>query len=125
MHSVLRVRAEARKRGAAAALAHAAPIFAALGDATRLGIVKRLCDDGPLSIARLAEGTAVSRQAIAKHLRALEDAGLVHSDRAGRERICALRTRGLAEVRRYLDEISGQWDGALARLRRFVESEPR
>ena len=118
-------RTVARKRSATAALADAAPLFAALGDATRLGIVKRLCDDGPLSIVHLADGAAVSRQAIAKHLRALEAAGLVRSDRAGRERICALETRRLAVVRRYLDEISGQWDAALARLRRFVEAEPR
>ena len=111
-----------RKRATAAArLAQSAPAFAALGDATRLRIVARLCDGGPASIARLTAGTDVSRQAITKHLRALEDAGLVQSSRAGRERIWELRTRRLAEIRRHLEQISGQWDQALARLRALVE----
>ncbi|HEV3018514.1 MAG TPA: metalloregulator ArsR/SmtB family transcription factor [Burkholderiaceae bacterium] len=101
--------------------AAAAPVFAALGDATRLQIVARLCEGGPLSIARLTEGAQVSRQAITKHLHALSDAGLVRSRRAGRERIWQLQTRRLAEVRRYLDRISRQWDQAIGRLRSLVE----
>jgi DNA-binding transcriptional ArsR family regulator len=101
--------------------ADAAPVFAALGDATRLAIVARLCHEGPQSIVRLTEGSAVSRQAISKHLRALEGAGLVRSDRSGRECIWALRTNRLAQARRYLDQISTQWDDALERLRAFVE----
>ena len=105
-----------RKSGAAAKLAEAAPVFAALGDAARLRIVARLCDAGPSSIARLTEGAQISRQAVTKHLRALEDAGLVRSDRAGRERIWQLRTKRLAEVRRHLAQISTEWDGALSRL---------
>jgi DNA-binding transcriptional ArsR family regulator len=96
-------------------------VFAALGDATRLQIVARLCEGGPLSIARLTEGAQVSRQAITKHLHALSDAGLVRSRRAGRERIWQLQTRRLAEVRRYLDRISRQWDQAIGRLRSLVE----
>jgi DNA-binding transcriptional ArsR family regulator len=107
---------------AAARLAHAAPVFAALGDPTRLRIVIRLCDGGPQSIVRLTERADVSRQAVTKHLRALEGAGLVRSDRAGRECLWALQTKRLAEVRRYLDQISGQWDATLERLRAFVET---
>ncbi|MFP5306113.1 MAG: ArsR/SmtB family transcription factor [Gammaproteobacteria bacterium] len=98
-------------------------MFAALGDPTRLRIVSRLCDGGPLSIARLTEGASVSRQAITKHLRALERAGLVRSGQAGRERLWTLRTERLAEARRYLDQISQQWDDAIERLRAFVELE--
>jgi DNA-binding transcriptional ArsR family regulator len=112
-----------RKRAATAKLAGAVPVFAALGDATRLRIVARLCDGGPLSIVRLTEGAQISRQAVTKHLRALEDAGLVRSGRAGRERIWELQTKRLAEVRHYLDQISAQWDEALGRLRAFVETE--
>src|SRR5262249_7845064 len=112
-----------RKRAASAQLAEAAPVFAALGDATRLRIVARLCDGGPLSIVRLPEGTPTSRQAVTKHLRALEGAGLVRSGRAGRERIWELETKRLAEVRRYLDQISTQWDEALVRLRDLVETD--
>jgi DNA-binding transcriptional ArsR family regulator len=101
--------------------ADAAHIFAALGDETRLRIVARLCEEGPQSIMRLTKGAAVSRQAITKHLRALEEAGLARGSRAGRERIWELRPNRLAEVRRYLDQISRDWDAALDRLRAFVE----
>ncbi len=111
-----------RSRAAApAAVPAAAPVFAALGDRTRLRIVARLCEGGPQSTVGLTDGSSVSRQAIAKHLRALSDAGLVRSRRAGRERIWELQTRRLTEVRRYLDAISARWDGALERLRTLVE----
>ncbi|MEP7052780.1 MAG: metalloregulator ArsR/SmtB family transcription factor [Pseudomonadota bacterium] len=115
-----------RARGTAAEnLSKAAPLFAALGDATRLGIVTRLCAAGPQSIVRLTDGTKVSRQAITKHLRALAQAGLVHSTRDGRERIWQLQTKRLADVRGYLEQISSQWDDAIERLRAFVEHEER
>jgi DNA-binding transcriptional ArsR family regulator len=108
-------------RTAGKSLAEAAPVFAALGDRRRLRIVHRLCEDGPQSIARLTRGARVSRQAITKHLQALEDAGLARSRRAGRERIWELQTNRLTEMRRYLDEISQQWDLAIERLRALVE----
>jgi DNA-binding transcriptional ArsR family regulator len=111
------------RTSAAAKLARSAPVFAALGDATRLQIVERLCGEGPLSIVRLAEGAAVSRQAITKHLLVLEEAGLARGSRAGRERIWELRTRRLFEAQRYLDQISRHWDAALGRLRALVEAE--
>ena len=98
-------------------------MFAALGDKTRLLIVARLCDEGPLSIARLADGQRVSRQAISKHLNALSKCGVVRSQLAGRERIFELRTKRLAEARQYLDQISAQWDRSIERLRAFVESD--
>jgi DNA-binding transcriptional ArsR family regulator len=101
----------------------AASIFAALGDETRLRIVARLCNDGPLSIARLSEGAPISRQAITKHLQALSAAGLVISRRAGREHLWALECNRLGEARRYLDAISAHWDDALVRLRAYVEDD--
>ena len=106
---------------AAAKFADAAPVFAALADDTRLQIVARLCGDGPLSIVQLADTAAVSRQAVTKHLHALEQAGLARSSRVGRQRIWELQTKRLAEARRYLDQISQDWDAALARLKAFVE----
>jgi DNA-binding transcriptional ArsR family regulator len=106
----------------AAKLSAAAPVFTALGDKTRLHIVGRLCREGPLSISRLTDGTRVSRQAITKHLRVLADAGLVRGTRRGRERIWRMEARRLDEVRRYLGEISAQWDEALGRLQNFVEA---
>ncbi len=102
-------------------LANAAPVFAALGDATRLALVARLCAGGPLSIARLTVGSAVTRQAITKHLTILAGAGLVRDARRGRERIWELDPDRLAEARAGLDEISHQWDEALDRLKKFVE----
>jgi DNA-binding transcriptional ArsR family regulator len=106
----------------AAKLSAAAPVFTALGDKTRLHIVGRQCREGPLSISRLTDGTRVSRQAITKHLRVLADAGLVRGTRRGRERIWRMEARRLDEVRRYLGEISAQWDEALGRLQNFVEA---
>ena len=114
-----------RSRSAAVAqIAEAAPVFAALGDATRLRLVARLCGDGPLSIARLSDGTGVTRQAITKHLNALAAAGLARDSRSGRERIWQLEPKRLENARRCLDEIADQWDAAIGRLRAFVEKEP-
>ena len=96
-------------------------MFAALGDGTRLRLVTRLSDDGPLSIARLSDGTGVTRQAITKHLEALADAGVVRGKRRGRERIWELQTKRLEMASRYLNEVSGQWDAAIGRLRAFLE----
>lgn len=102
-------------------LARSAPVFAALGDKTRLRVVMRLCGDGPASIARLTAGASVTRQAVTKHLHVLEDAGLVRSSRVGRESVWELNPDHLNEARRYLSDISGQWDKALARLRALVD----
>lgn len=99
-----------------------APVFAALGDDTRLRVVARLCEEGPLSITELTAGSSVSRQAVTKHLRVLEGAGLVRGERLGRESLWALEARRLAEARAYLETISREWDDTLERLRAFVES---
>lgn len=104
------------------AFARVAPMFTALGDPTRLHLVSRLCHEGPLSIARLTEGTPLTRQAVTKHLRVLETAGLASAARDGRERRWQVDTRRMAYTRRLLAQISAQWDGALARLARHVES---
>ena len=114
-----------RSSGAKASLrsAGAAPIFAALGDETRLRIVARLCAEGPLSIVSLSQDAPVTRQAVTKHLHALADAGLVRGTRAlgQRQRLWKLEPKRLDEARRYLDQISQQWDEVLARLKAFVE----
>ena len=111
-----------RSRSAAAPRLHeSAPIFAALGDETRLQIVTRLCAEGPLSITRLSEGSGVTRQAITKHLSALSTAGLASNVNSGRDQIWELETRRLDMARRCLDHISDQWDVALDRLKAFVE----
>jgi DNA-binding transcriptional ArsR family regulator len=101
----------------------AADLFAALGDENRLRLVSRLCHDGPTSIAKLTAGSSVTRQAISKHLRVMEQSGLVRSTRQGRESVWQLEQRRVEDARRYLGLISEQWDEALARLRRFVEDK--
>lgn len=98
-----------------------APVLAALGDESRLQIVRKLCKAGPLSITKIADGANISRQAITKHLHALHQAGLVRSERRSRERIWKLEPRRLEEVRRYLMRISKQWDDALSRLKSSLE----
>jgi DNA-binding transcriptional ArsR family regulator len=111
-----------RRSGAARSFRASAPVFAALGDETRLRVVARLCEAGPLSITHLTEDSNVSRQAVTKHLRVLADAGLVTGTREGRERVWKLEASGLAEAHRLLDVISREWDHALERLRLHVES---
>jgi DNA-binding transcriptional ArsR family regulator len=98
-----------------------APLFAALGDETRLRLVSRLCGGGPMSITRLTAGSNVTRQAITKHLRVMEEAGLARSTRRGRESVWQLDERRLKEARHHLEQIAKQWDEALERLRALVE----
>ncbi|HEY1796870.1 MAG TPA: metalloregulator ArsR/SmtB family transcription factor [Stellaceae bacterium] len=102
-------------------LAGRASVFAALGDETRLALVGRLSSGPPQSIARLAAGSAMTRQGVSKHLRVLESAGIVRSVRLGREARFELRPEPLAAARSYLEGVSAQWDEALARLKAFVE----
>ena len=109
----------ARATGAA----QTAPVFAALGDETRLALLARIGGARPLSITQLTAGTAVTRQAVTKHLNVLAHAGLVSDARHGRERLWQLETSRLDEARRYLDAISKRWDEALDRLRGYVEDK--
>ncbi len=113
-----------RPRSSALKLAEAAPLFAALGDETRLALVSRLCQHGPLSIARLSEGTEITRQGVTKHLQALADAGLVRGTREGRERIWELEPARLAKAQQCLAQISAHWDDAIDRLQDFLEKNP-
>lgn len=99
-----------------------ASVFAALGDETRLSLVAKLCEGSPQSIARLTEGSSLTRQAISKHLRVLEGAGLVASVRVGRESQYAFQPKRIDGIKGYLDHVSRQWDDALGRLKAFVES---
>jgi DNA-binding transcriptional ArsR family regulator len=102
-------------------LAHAV-LFAALGDKTRLAIVTRLCTGQPASIAQLTAGSRLTRQAITKHLRVLQRAGIVHSTQSGRESLFELDPEPMQQMQEYLNHVSRQWDQALARLKSFVEN---
>jgi len=100
-----------------------AAVFAALGDETRLSLLTKLCTGQRYSIAELTEGTKLTRQAVTKHLRVLERVRIVHRTRAGRESLFAFDPRPVFEMKEYLELVSKQWDGALARLKKFVESD--
>ena len=99
----------------------AASVFFALGDGTRLAVVKKLGSGGALSATALSEGAKVTRQAIVKHLQVLEGAGLVTHEKRGREVLYALEPRRLDDARAFLDGVSASWDRAIERLRRMVE----
>jgi DNA-binding transcriptional ArsR family regulator len=98
-----------------------APVFAALGDDTRLALVAKLCHGQPYSISQLTEGSKLTRQAITKHLRVLESVGIVHGVRTGRESLFEFDPEPMEEIKEYLDLVSEQWDQALSRLKAFVE----
>lgn len=111
----------ASHRSVAAKLEDYAPVFAALGDETRLSLVAKLSQGQPKSISQLTEGSSLTRQAVTKHLRVLEGVGLVHSTPSGRESLFELDTRPFKDINEYLEFVSIQWDQALSRLRSFVE----
>jgi DNA-binding transcriptional ArsR family regulator len=111
-----------RSRSSTASRLHAhAPVFAALGDETRLSLVAKLADGQPHSISQLTAGSRLTRQAITKHLRVLESVGMVHSARTGRESLFEFNPQPMEGLKEYLDLVSEQWDQALFRLKSFVE----
>jgi DNA-binding transcriptional ArsR family regulator len=114
MSRKLRSRTSARQQARA-------PVFAALGDETRLLLVAKLCSGQPYSISQLTQGSKLTRQAITKHLRVLERVGIVHSIRSGRESRFQFDPQPIEGMREYLDLVSRQWDQALSRLKSFVE----
>ena len=96
-------------------------LFAALGDKTRLALVAKLCGGELRSISDLTQGSRLTRQAVTKHLRVLERAGLVRCSQRGRESLFALDPEPVRELGEYLSSVSRQWDEALGRLKAFVE----
>lgn len=100
-----------------------APLFAALGDPTRLQLAWRLATEGPQSITCLAQGLPVTRQAVTKHLRILEKAGLTKSNRSGRESLFELNPTSIQEINEILALITEHWDQTLCKLKVLVEKE--
>jgi len=84
-------------------------------------LVAKLCDGRSRSISQLTSGSRLTRQAITKHLRVLQQAGVVRSERAGRQSLFTFDPAPVEQVREYLDRVSAQWDEALGRLKAFVE----
>ncbi|EQA47186.1 DNA-binding helix-turn-helix protein [Leptospira broomii serovar Hurstbridge str. 5399] len=110
------------RKGETARLHGYATLFAALGDETRLSIVAKLSKGQPRSISQLTEGSKLSRQAVTKHLKVLENAGIVQSTYSGRENLFELDLRPFKDIREYLGFVSEQWDQALSRLKSFVDN---
>ena len=108
-------------RSGAAGRRACAPIFAALGDETRLALVAKLSDGHACSISQLTEGTPLTRQAVTKHLRVLTNARIVKSVKSGRETLFELNPAPLRAVRDYADVVSSQWDAAIGRLKAFLD----
>jgi DNA-binding transcriptional ArsR family regulator len=96
-------------------------VFDALADPTRREVLRRLAREGPASATGLASSLPVSRQAVAKHLAALEEAGLVEGQRRGRERLFRLQPAPLTEATAWMAEVADRWDERLDSLRRLVE----
>ncbi|SRR5579871_1626 len=109
--------------GIAAGRRTSARVFAALGGEPRLLLVAKLCTGEPQSISQLTKGSRLTRQAITKHLRVLENAGIVHSVHEGRESLFKFDPAPIEGAKKYLDLVSEQWDQTLLRLKAFVEGE--
>jgi DNA-binding transcriptional ArsR family regulator len=107
---------------AVTSFADPAPVFAALGDATRLELVSRLNDGQARSIAQLTDGLGLTRQGVTKHLRVLEQVGIVSSSQVGREKQFTYSPQPIEQIQSYLETVSVQWDDALSRLQKFVDS---
>jgi DNA-binding transcriptional ArsR family regulator len=90
-------------------------VFAALADPTRRAVIGRLAQE-PLSASALAGELPVSRQAVAKHLAALDRAGLVRSHREGREQLYRFEPAPLGDAMAWMASVGANWDGRLARL---------
>src|SRR5688500_4057262 len=92
----------------------AGAVFAALADPTRRRVAHELSRDGPLTAPGLAKRIPVTRQTIAKHFAALEEAGLAEATRVGREIRYGLRTEPFAEAEAWMRAIGAMWDRRLA-----------
>jgi DNA-binding transcriptional ArsR family regulator len=99
--------------------------FAALADPTRRHVIGVLSGGQEASVTELARELPISRQAVAKHLAALADAGLVESTRQGRETRYRLTPGPLTDAGAWLDRVGGEWDSRLGRLRRHAGTRPQ
>lgn len=96
-------------------------VFAALADPTRRQVVLHLSERGSMTATELSAALPVTRQAVAKHLAALEEAGLVAGERVGRENRYRLTPAPLSEAVSWMASVGAEWDERLSRLRRHLE----
>ena len=96
--------------------------FHALADPTRRAVVSRLID-GPASVTDLAEPFAIGLPTFLKHLKVLEDSGLIVSGKQGRVRTCRLQPERLAGAEAWLAEQRALWERRADRLAAYVEGQ--
>ena len=92
-------------------------VFSALSDPTRRAVIRSLSEEGPSTVSELAARLPVTRQAVTKHLEALEEAGLVASDARGRGARFRLTPRPMTDAMRWMADVGGEWDDRLEALR--------
>jgi DNA-binding transcriptional ArsR family regulator len=97
------------------------PVLAALADPTRRRLYERLNSQGPASASQLATEMPISRQAVSKHLGLLDSAGLVDRAASGREVIYSARVGPLSDVASWLEQVGGEWDARLEKLKDSFE----
>jgi DNA-binding transcriptional ArsR family regulator len=96
-------------------------VFAALADPTRLDVLNRLARGGPATATELSSSMPISRQAVAKHLAALDAAGLVERQASGREVRYTFDPEPLGDVVRWAEDVGDTWDRRLGRLSKSLE----
>ena len=96
-------------------------VFEALADPNRRYVVQALAERDDATATELAAELPVTRQAVAKHLAALSDAGLVESRRAGRETRYELTPEPLGAAMDWMADVGADWDARLAALRRHLK----
>lgn len=104
--------------------ANIAPIFAALGEEHRLLLVSKLLSEPDLSITELSTGFSQTRQGVTRHIRVLEDVGIVIGKKSGREMRYRLEVSQLKRASEYLKCAAQQWDEAITRLSTYLEENP-
>jgi DNA-binding transcriptional ArsR family regulator len=98
-------------------------VFFALADPTRREVIRRLSQDGPVTVSDLARRLPVTRQAVAKHLAALDEAGLISAEQEGRRRRYQLTPGPLADAMGWMAEVGAEWDARLDALHRHLQPE--
>lgn len=99
------------------------PVFAALADPMRRKLLVNLAENSPKTATRLATEYPITRQGILKHLRVLEEAGLVSVSQQGREKNYTFTPEPLSELDQWIKQLNATWDERLLRLKHFLESE--
>jgi len=100
-----------------------AAVFTALADPSRRRVIGALAARGTATATEVAQELAITRQAVAKHLATLGEAGLVDAQRAGREVRYRLRPAPMRLAARWLDTAAGAWDNRLAAIKDAAERE--